>query len=687
MDLRVLCELLRKVEFDCSDEEDQQRICCENKNIEALHKIFQKCCHDYTTGRLPPDEELKQGLSRVVQFWKSQINCNADIHISRSVLFLYDGNKELASKTQILFDELRAYLESQKVSEEDVFRWSCRMSFDELSAEENHERRHVIEEKLTMFQITRGLMKVGFFGDRYNYVNMLRSTSPFTTKSLRILFERRYKMKTGNDWPKDKIKAAKEFDNLLTNKKWNHKKLDAEMRKLLRSGDLLNLDSHLLSKVIYHADFISQNVSEEEKQKIEEENERIREVTKIRNKFFHEYTYEKTPLEDEVKNELRITIQLWKSLITDEEISMNSEDISTIADLFDDRKEAIRTQILYDKLLNFFKEYRTSSRVSISWTQRLCFDNLFDEQSEAKRELIEEKLMNFRIERESLYYKMNSDPKGYCIIINNVKFKNSPPRCSSLKDAERLKKIFKGFGFKVEVNDDLKAEQMEQCLRNVLDRKEELEKHNALVFIVLTHGGAGHVLGTDEKPVDVIKFWQMFDSNVYPSLCGKPKVLVFQCCRGDEAPYKCVKRKEKSFTREEQFPKQECEKEIASLIISKSSESLATVSTSSLTTDGAGKSDYYITGIYSDIFICYATPFGLTAIRDKEEGSFYIRALCEAIEKYMYEKDFVSILRYVAEHLKKQSQSEYINIPDYNLIGVDKLLYLHSSAITKNCLI
>ncbi|RWS10520.1 caspase-8-like protein [Dinothrombium tinctorium] len=710
MDLRVLCELLKKAKFNLSNEL-QERMSKENVEIETIYKIFDKCCHQYTMGVLPSDEKLKQDLTDVVRFWKSQIKCDHTQLVSSSVLFLYDGNAELAFKTENLFDELRNYLLQQKMIKDVVPRWTCRMCFDELFAEKNDRKRHVIEEKLTMFQITRGLKEdSGFYGDHYNYVNMIRSTAPFTTTCFRNLFEKRYKKKTGKEWPKDKRQAAEEFKKLFKDGKLNQKWNDKDVRERLRSGDLLNMDLHVLSKVLFHSNFICEDDSEDEIEKIKKENEDIRRLTRIRNKSVHDYTFD-TPLnQDELLEELSFTVKFWKDSISEAEIekykkemSGRNEEDDPIARLYGDRRAAVKTRILYNKLHNFFKEYRISSRISSSWALRMCFDEFFDQEKiSTSKEEIEEHIIQF----QSWYYQMKSKPIGFCIIINNIKFNQSEKRKGSHRDAQRLDKIFSGFGFTVEIENNLTAEAMRQCLKGVLNRNEELEKHDAIVFIVLSHGEPGVVLGTDEEKVEVFEFLNMFDSNICSELCGKPKILIFQCCRGGnylmalskfliknvsgDASYKFLKNIDQKRNLRHSIShdgKSVASCESLSRSTSELSDGCDFESTSAIEKGASEENKYLETGIYSDIFICYATPLGLMAHRDSEKGAFYIRALCDALEleKNVYNKDFVSILHSVTEYLKSQKNTIYAHIPDYTLIGVDKLLYLHRSPIAKDC--
>ena len=64
-------------------------------------------------------------------------------------------------------------------------------------------------------------------------------------------------------------------------------------------------------------------------------------------------------------------------------------------------------------------------------------------------------------------YPVISNPRGYCIIINNINFINSDPRRESVNDAKELASLFRHkLGFFVECYNDLTSEKTLVLMRN-----------------------------------------------------------------------------------------------------------------------------------------------------------------------------------------------------------------------------
>lgn len=55
---------------------------------------------------------------------------------------------------------------------------------------------------------------------------------------------------------------------------------------------------------------------------------------------------------------------------------------------------------------------------------------------------------------------------------------------------------------------------------------------HSCIVVVLTHGKLGSLDGVNGKSVLIEDFVSCFHSNQAPALCGKPKIFIFQACRG-----------------------------------------------------------------------------------------------------------------------------------------------------------
>ena len=128
-------------------------------------------------------------------------------------------------------------------------------------------------------------------------------------------------------------------------------------------------------------------------------------------------------------------------------------------------------------------------------------------------------------------YSIFSVPRGYCVIINNIKFKTMKDRSGSEWDADNLERLFgRHLGFFIQRYDNLTTLQMQLLMRDVRDQ--DHSKLSCLVIAILTHGIEGQVYGTDGSLVKVDDLTAYFDGTQCPSLVGKPKIFILQACRG-----------------------------------------------------------------------------------------------------------------------------------------------------------
>ncbi|XP_029462106.1 caspase-8 isoform X2 [Rhinatrema bivittatum] len=137
-------------------------------------------------------------------------------------------------------------------------------------------------------------------------------------------------------------------------------------------------------------------------------------------------------------------------------------------------------------------------------------------------------------------YKMNSRPRGICLIINNHNFEKARleiPKLQNLRnrngtdiDAEDLRSVFTMLHFKPEVHQDLTAQGILKTLNKYSTRNHQAS--DCFVCCILSHGDKGVIFGTDGQEVPIPKLTTFFSSSNCPSLAGKPKVFIIQACQG-----------------------------------------------------------------------------------------------------------------------------------------------------------
>uniref|UniRef100_A0A671M9C9 Caspase-8 n=1 Tax=Sinocyclocheilus anshuiensis TaxID=1608454 RepID=A0A671M9C9_9TELE len=215
------------------------------------------------------------------------------------------------------------------------------------------------------------------------------------------------------------------------------------------------------------------------------------------------------------------------------------------------------------------------------------------------------------------FYSMSNRPLGYCLIINNYNFERTSlgNRRGTDKDKDDLTRVFENMFFKVEVQDDLQASDMQNVIKELAER--DHSQMDAFVCCILSHGEKGSVLGIDGKPVPIRELTQPFAE--CHTLVNKPKLFFIQACQGNEAQQGVWMADGQENTREEGT-------------FEKVSHTAAT--------HGVPKDADFLIGI--------ATVEHYKSFRCTKHGSIYIQELCKQLESGLHWKeDIHSILTMV----------------------------------------
>ncbi len=122
-------------------------------------------------------------------------------------------------------------------------------------------------------------------------------------------------------------------------------------------------------------------------------------------------------------------------------------------------------------------------------------------------------------------YNMRDTPRGYCLLINNYFTKGT------YKEMQKFRNIFYQLHFDSIMEKNLSADQIKQKLIDI-SNDENLKKHNAFIFMIITHGNSKRqIIGFDGKPIDIDSLIQLMNNKNCKALCNKPKIFFFNCCR------------------------------------------------------------------------------------------------------------------------------------------------------------
>ncbi|XP_029297917.1 caspase-3-like [Cottoperca gobio] len=221
-------------------------------------------------------------------------------------------------------------------------------------------------------------------------------------------------------------------------------------------------------------------------------------------------------------------------------------------------------------------------------------------------------------------YKMDYPCLGICLIINNKNFHSSTKmsaRNGTDLDAANALKTFSEMGFKVHFSNDQTVKEMRQLLSNA--SKEDHSKNASFVCVLLSHGDEGVIYGTDgcEKLDELTKY---FKGDRCKSLVGKPKLFFIQACRGSDLDDgSCLE----SDSVDEQTPER--------------------------------------IPVEADFLYAYSTAPGYYSWRNTSNGSWFMQALCEMLQRFSGELELMQIMtrvnRKVALHFESSS-----NLPGYS---------------------
>ncbi|KAK1803555.1 hypothetical protein P4O66_020972 [Electrophorus voltai] len=279
-----------------------------------------------------------------------------------------------------------------------------------------------------------------------------------------------------------------------------------------------------------------------------------------------------------------------------------------------------------------------------------------------------------RPRRESIQsYKIEANPCGLCLIINNVDFDPASDlknRAGSDIDCDKLKRRFESFNFCVTVQRNLKCKEIKHQL-SVLASTDH-SGYDCCVVVILSHGTEsnnnrfpGAVHGVDGRSVPVQIMTNYLNGKNCPSLQSKPKLFFIQACGGGE--------KDTGFevSPDEVRPMAGgMDDQTDAIPTSSSSDSL------SLSDEPDARATLPTP---SDILVSYSTFPGYVSWRDSNTGSWYVETLDCILEQNAATDDLVTMLMMVNNEVSQISaKGLYKQMPgSFNFLR--KLFYFQTS--------
>jgi len=220
-------------------------------------------------------------------------------------------------------------------------------------------------------------------------------------------------------------------------------------------------------------------------------------------------------------------------------------------------------------------------------------------------------------------YKLDSDPKGVCLIINIDEFQSSTstdndvpqnldPRTGSEADVRQLVGVFEWLKFKVEVHRNVTKSEFLHIINEI--RQLDHTAFDAFVCCIMSHGCLGHIYTADSERVRILEdVAHAFYPESCPTLAGKPKMFFIQACQVSGV---CGSATRQGITDDGEFSASETD-----TYESDAEKFTADGKRSSLLPDAP------------DFIMSYSTLPGSPSFRDRKKGTFYVQALTEVLKK------------------------------------------------------
>uniref|UniRef100_A0A6P7FHH4 Caspase-1-like n=1 Tax=Diabrotica virgifera virgifera TaxID=50390 RepID=A0A6P7FHH4_DIAVI len=215
-------------------------------------------------------------------------------------------------------------------------------------------------------------------------------------------------------------------------------------------------------------------------------------------------------------------------------------------------------------------------------------------------------------------YDTNGPKRGTVVIFNNIKFLNkNDERKGAELDEKNLKTLFRNMGFDVYVHRNQKLNEMKSKL-NSYRQSRDVGRGDILIVIVMSHGnnarGSEEIPGgftkiqtSDDKYLNVDEVLSEFTNDRCAPMKGKPKIFIFQCCRGhreelqiDAVPFTNIVKK------------------------------------------------------HADMLIAFSTVPGFSSIRAPQEGSWYIQSICDVFKQHGKQHHVEDLLKLVDQELSRK---------------------------------
>lgn len=248
-------------------------------------------------------------------------------------------------------------------------------------------------------------------------------------------------------------------------------------------------------------------------------------------------------------------------------------------------------------------------------------------------------------------YKMKYRRRGLALIFNHEWFNyrlRMPERKGTTADRCNLERSLTQLGFEVKHYFNCHAAEVHHHIQDAATS--DHSDADCFLCVFLSHGENGQVYAHDSA-IEVKDLTSPFKGDKCPSLAGKPKIFIFQACRGT----------------------QHDEPVLVTDAVDSAGEQ---PEVNTVEVDAAA---VYTLPAGADFIMCYSVAEGYYSHRETINGSWYIQDLCEVIRIHGKELEFTELLTLVNRKVSLRSVQA---CTDVNAIG-KKQVPCFASMLTK----
>ncbi|XP_038048042.1 caspase-3-like isoform X2 [Patiria miniata] len=224
-------------------------------------------------------------------------------------------------------------------------------------------------------------------------------------------------------------------------------------------------------------------------------------------------------------------------------------------------------------------------------------------------------------------YDMSHYRRGTAVLINIATFEEDadmPTRLSTGTDVDGLGRALEDLGFRVKLFQDSTCGQIKRLMH--LLSKEDHSDTDCLLIAIMSHGSEGEIYGTD-GPMSTREITTPFRGDNCRSLIGKPKLFIFQACRGGMVDQGVA------------IDRHDIDEPDAQI----------------------GYQAARTIPVEADFLMAYSSPEGYASWRNATSGAWFIQSLVRAFEAYGASWEVTRILTLVNRMVALQYESLSVN--------------------------